>query len=425
MLKQSVILIFGKIFGAILGLISGIFLARILGPEKLGQYQIFLSTQTILITAVTLGIGNASIYFINKNIISEKTIVSSFLKIFIVIAFVSCIGFYMVVNNEISYFGKLNNSAFILFLIGTASLIITSILRPILYARQKVLQVTWVNLLPSIILIVGIICLVVIEKFNVSSVLAIWGIGNFIALVFSLFFHRHNISISEKIKSRVILDVGSYGIKLSASNLLFILISHTSVFFINKISNNGFADVGLYSRAIAISSIVYMIPTAVGPLLFSRWSSNMKKEEYEYEIQKSLRVFNTLSFIVVLLGSIFSNLIIYVLYGVEFLSVQKTLIVLLISLIFQVVSEILNNYLASQGKAILTMYSLLISFIIIIGGNVLLVPIYGINGAAMAVLASSCLNSFVLYYFVAKDIKINIFSNLIIRKEDFEFLIKS
>ena len=424
MLKQSFILIFGKIVAAALGLVSGIFLARVLGPEKLGQYQIFISTQTVLITSVTLGIGNSSIYFINKNKITEKAVVSSFLKIFIVLAIVSCIGFYIIVNNETNYFGKIEKGGFILFLLGTASLIIISILRPILFVRKKVLQITWINLLPSIFLIIGVIGLLVVKKLSVFNVLSFWGIGNFIALLFSLLYHKHNISFNEKIKLKNVLDVSFYGIKLSASNLLFILISNTSIFFINKISEGGFSDVGLYSRAIAISSIVYMIPTAVGPLLFSRWSTNLNKNECKNEIQKTLRVFNTLSVVVIIIGVIFSNTILQILYGIEFISAQNTLIILLISLMFQVRSEVFNNYLASQGRAMLTMYSLLITFVFIIVGNMILIPIYGISGAAIAVLISSFINSLILNLFVNKEIKIGFINSLFINKEDLNYLVK-
>ncbi|WP_314242157.1 oligosaccharide flippase family protein [Empedobacter tilapiae] len=422
MLRSSFILILGRVLGAAFGLISGIFLARILGAEKLGQYQIFLSTQTILITLVTLGIGNASIYFINKGKISEKEIVSSFLKILAIIAAISCLCFYFVINKNTGYFGSIDSISFLLFLLGTASLIIISVLRPILYARQKVLQVTFTNLLPSFILIIGVLGLVLWNKLDVSNALSIWGIGNFLALLFSLFFHRHYISLSQKINIKNVSEITFYGVKLSASNLLFILIGNTSVFFIKMLSVEGFSDVGLYSRAIAISSIVYMIPTAVGPLLFSRWSSSMVKNEYELEIQKTLRIFNTISFVIILLGSVFSSLIIYALYGEEYLSIQKTLIILLFSLIFQVMSEVFNNYLASQGKAILTMYSLLASFLVIVIGNIILVPLYGINGSAIAVLLSSITNSMILYLMVRRSIDIKLVNILIINRSDVLFL---
>lgn len=425
MLRSSFILILGKVLGASFGLITGILLARILGAENLGQYQIFISTQTILVTAVTLGIGNASIYFINTGKVSEKEIVSSFLQIFIFIAIISSLCFFLIVRNNIDYFGWVNTTSLILFLVGTASLVIISILRPILYARHKVRQVTIINLLPSLILVVGIVGLIAINILNVSNVLAIWGLGNFMAMLFLLFYHKNNISFSQNTSKSNVLDVCMYGVKLSASNLLYILISYTSVFFIKKVSLDGFSDLGLYSRALAISSIVYMIPVAVGPLLFSRWSSNLAQDEYKIEIQTTLRIFNTLSFLLFFLCTVFSNLIIDVLYGKEFLSIQYTLIVLLFSLIFQVISEVFNNFLASQGKALITLYALLVYFMLVVAGSLLLIPNYGIVGAAVAVLIGSFTNAMILYILVKKCIRISLLSCLLINNSDFRRIRKN
>ena len=422
MLKKGFVLILGRVLGAVFGLLSGVIMARVLGAEKLGQYNVFLSTQTIIVTLVTLGIGNASIYFINRELISEKEIITSFLKLFLLLSILTSIVFYIIVSLNNNYFGDIDSSHFFVFLVGTASIIIASILRPVLYACNRVNEVTFTNLLPPFVLLIGLFILFLQNDMSVSFVLSVWGVGNFLAVLFLIYFHRSNISSGIQLCWKNMLMVVKYGIKLSASNFLFVLISNASIFALKKLADDGFTDVGLYSRAVAISSIVLMIPNSIGPMLFSRWSH--ADIDYQSEIQKTLRVFNSISFFCIIITSLFSSLIIFILYGSDFLSIKTSLIILLCSLLFQGMSEVFNNFLASQGRAKLTLYSLMASFIVIILVNILLIPTMGINGAAIAVLASCMVNTCILYLFVRRIIPINLLDSLIVKKTDVDQFIK-
>lgn len=418
MFSDSVVLILGKFFSSFLGLLAGIILARSLGAANLGQYQIFLSAQTIAITLLTFGVGNSSILFINQDLIEEKEIVSSFLPIFFGIALFCSTCLFIIINSFNVYFGTLNNFSIICFLIGTGSLIILSVLRPILYARRKVYQVSILTTLPTFVLVIGIVLYEFLGILNVGNVLSIWGLGNFLVLLLSLYFHRSNISFDIKLNWPNIFKVSQYGIKLSASNLLLVIIANTSVFFIQYFSGKDFDQVGLFSRSIAISSLALLIPSAVGPLLFSRWSEIRNREIFKLEVEKALRIFTSMSLIIITISIVFSKYIIYFLYGKEYLSIQISLIILIISLLFQCMSEVLNNYLASQGKAILTFYSLVNAFIILLVGNFLLIPQFQINGAAIAVLLCAVTNSICLFYYVNKEININLLNSVLVRRKD-------
>lgn len=417
MFKRSFVLIVGKILGAIFGLISGIFIARILGATNLGQYQVYLSSQTVLITMFTFGIGNASIYFINSKRNSEQEIVSVFIKLFFPLAILISGLFYFAIKSDVDYYGVIQNEALLVFVIGTMSLIISSILKPILFTKQKVFEVTLSDLIPTFILVSGIAVLYFFNQLSVSNCLFLWGLGNFVCLAFLLIQHSENINFKIPLDFNIIKNVSLYGFKLSASNFLFILIGNTSIFFLNKFGTNGFNEIGLFSRAIAISSIISIIPNAIGPLLFSVWSKT-DVVNYKEQVEKTLKIFIYLSLSLALVGSLFSEFIIQLLYGSEFLSVKYPLIVLLISVLFQSISEVHNNFLASQGKANITMSSLFVSFVVICMANYILVPLIGIYGAAYSVLLSSVVNALLLSFFVRNELKLNYLNTILITRMD-------
>ena len=55
-----------QLFLGLMNLVIGIFLARWLSPAGIGRYTVIISAVTIISAFATLGIGTASIYYINN-----------------------------------------------------------------------------------------------------------------------------------------------------------------------------------------------------------------------------------------------------------------------------------------------------------------------------------------------------------------------
>lgn len=419
---NSILSILGKFIGALIGLLSGIILARSLGPDGLGQYQLFLSSQTITITLFSLGIGNASIYFISSKQISQKEIVSTFVKIFIPLSIgVSLVyGFFILYFDE--YFGSILQTTLLVFLIGTSSLVLSSILRPILYAEHKIKKVTFFNILPLLILLAGVSVVYFLSTVKVETSLFFWGIGNFITCVFLLINFKKDIDFSIKIQNNNLKKVIFYGIKLSATNLIFVFIGNVSVFLLKCLLVDGFEAVGLYSRAIAICSLIFMIPSSIGPMLFSKWSG-MEKQKLKIQVEQTTRILVLMTLLVSVFVVLFRNEIILLFYGNKFITVHTAIIILAPTLIFQTISEVMNNLLASIGKAGITLYVFLGTLVVIVVSNILLIPNWGIIGASISVFIGSVFNAIVLLVIVKKDIYISLKEALCFEKNDFAIFV--
>jgi len=419
--SNSILSVLGKFTGAFLGMLTGVILARALGPEALGQYQLFLSSQTIIITLFSLGIGNASIYFINSKLIAQKEIISSFVKIFIPSGIVVAILFGLSILLFDNYFGNILLTTLIVFLIGTTSLVISSILRPILYAEQKIKEVTFFNILPPLILLIGIGIYFICSSVIVETALFYWGIGNTLACVLLLQYYRKDINLKFKLNSKNIKSVFAYGLKLSASNLIFVLIGNVSIFLIKYLMHNGFEAVGIYSRAVAICSLIFMIPTSIGPLLFSKWSG-LKKETLKLQAEQTTRILLFITLIFTIIIILLRKQFIYLLYGNAYLIAHQAIIILAPTLIFQTISEIMNNLLASIGKAGVTLYAFIGSLILIIISSLMLIPWLGINGAAISVLLGAIFNAVILFYFGNKFVLLSFIDTILINKNDLTIL---
>ena len=64
--KKAYVSLSGSVLLVLLNFFVGIILARTLAPEGLGQYSLAISFVTIFGVIASLGLGDASIYYINN-----------------------------------------------------------------------------------------------------------------------------------------------------------------------------------------------------------------------------------------------------------------------------------------------------------------------------------------------------------------------
>ncbi|MDD4083248.1 MAG: flippase [Sphaerochaetaceae bacterium] len=163
-------------------------------------------------------------------------------------------------------------------------------------------------------------------------------------------------------------------------------------------------EVGIYSVAVKISEIGYFLPGAIALSLFPALMNSKKisNEKYFSRLQKMFDLFTWLPLIIILPIFFFSGFIINFLYGSEYSSAGIVLSILIWALLAIFVQSAVNNFINSEKLFKITLYSSLIGAVINIVANLILIPIYGIVGAAIATIIS--------YFFVAY------LSNLIFKK---------
>ena len=167
--QKSLFTIFGKFAGSGLALITSIFLARALGPEGLGQYQLLITTQVIAITFLTMGFGNSSIYFINNKKIEKSFLISNNIKFFTPIVFFFIILFLFCIYNFNIFFGQLTFFSCVVFALGAGSLILYNLLLPVLYIDLEVVKIQFLSLLSTVLFLTGIFLMFFVESITIKE----------------------------------------------------------------------------------------------------------------------------------------------------------------------------------------------------------------------------------------------------------------
>lgn len=154
-------------------------------------------------------------------------------------------------------------------------------------------------------------------------------------------------------------------------------------------------ELGVYSVAVKISEIGFFLPGVIAGSLFPAILASRKKSKKLYfaRLQKMFDIFTWVPFFIIIPIFFLSNFIIIFLYGVEFFSAGTVLAILIWALLAIFIRAGVDNYIVFEELYKIKLYYSLIGAIINIFANIILIPIYGIIGAAFATIIS--------YFFVA------------------------
>lgn len=209
--------------------------------------------------------------------------------------------------------------------------------------------------------------------------------------LYIIFFNREIFNFSYVTKSKLmVIFKSSYPLFISAIGIiLYSRIDQIMIkYFIGKES------VGLYSAIIKLSEIfTFILPVVLNIALsyFSRAGS--------FKLLKFLKIMNLYSIISILSIFIFSKFIISFIYTDEYLDVLSVLYVYSLSLVFITMGTMSNIWLIERGLQKYKVNRVLLGLFINIALNFMLIPEFGLIGAAVATLISQAISSLFANYF--------------------------
>lgn len=191
----------------------------------------------------------------------------------------------------------------------------------------------------------------------------------------------------------------------------------------------GDASVGIYSAATRISEAWYFIPTAIVAAVFPVLMSKYKAEKQD--VMKHLSSVMSLLVWLSIAAAIFVNMIgsyiIHIVYGIAY---EESSIILKLHIwagIFLCMGIVSGSWLVAEKKLKLNLYRNLAGLILNFALNLILIPLYGASGAAIATIFGLAM-AFFLFDIFHKDlremfwIKLSAFSPYILIKSIKHFL---
>ena len=381
--KNVVITVGSRVLVFMINLSSSIIIARMLGPERNGIYSLAFLLPSLLTTFTCFGIAPATAYYVGQNKYSLKEIFGNNILLSLVIGATSVvIGLiFIFLFQDIAFPGVSRFYLVVALPLIPLNLFFTYI-QYMYLGTQQIKEFNFTAIIQAILFLALVSIALFIFNAGIIGVLT----ANILALFLNniLLFMRVRKTLNGvcfKINLSYYKDVLLYGFKAQLNNILNFM--H---FRLDMLLMNVFMDpsaVGYYSVAVGIAERLKLISQSAGMVLFPKIASEDDKHRKEFTpiVSRNILLITTVAAICIFF---LSRWVVLVLYSEAYLKSVRPLQFLLPGIVALSICAILSNDVAGRGRPMLNTYFAAVTLIINLILNILWIPQYGIEGAALA-----------------------------------------
>lgn len=380
--KDTAFTVLANILTLVLGLGSSVILARLLGPEGRGIYALAGLLPSLVVTFINLGIGPATVYYTAQGQYQQKEILGNTIFLGLITGIIGTIvGLTVTIFLRENVFPNIA-AEYLLIAIGIIPVnLFFFYLRSLLLGAQRVKEYNVLDICQSFCFFaLAALALWVMGLGVIGALLAAiisWFLAATIALLWAW---RVADGISLRLNASYIKDVSMYGVQAHLANILGFLNYRLDMFLVNLFLNP--TAVGFYSISVGLAEKLWLISQAASVVLFPRVAAEtdaLRRKEFTPLVARTV-LWGTLLASLPLLFLV--RFVIVSLYSEEFLPAVRPLQILLPGIVVLSVWRLLANDLAGRGKPMLNTYITGVAVAVNIALNLLLIPYYGIEGAA-------------------------------------------
>lgn len=382
-------------------------LFRYLGPTLSGQYQFVLSFVTIFGIIIDFGIQQ----YVTKKISEQPDKAKQYFHNFLAVEVLLILLIYGAIA-LVGWYGGYEQQVYQAILVAGLGTALNGLTYPFLavmssfYDLRKVALINFLNSLIN----VAIIFIAIGTGKSIVFLASNQVIFSLVGLFLYYQFIKKHIPKPDVIQALTSLDRGLVKSIFVAALPFALLVGFSTVY--NRIDVVlithflGYTENGFYSAAYKFFDLLGFFPAVVSHSLYPVFASLMARGsvlEIRSIIEKYLRFLMALALPIAVGGMLLAKEIIFVLAGEQFLPAAPTLAILVWAPAILFVYITVNALVISQ----LTKFAVIITsanVVFNVVGNILLLPRYGIAGAAIMTLVSETIQAAFYFYLVRRNI---------------------
>jgi O-antigen/teichoic acid export membrane protein/ubiquinone/menaquinone biosynthesis C-methylase UbiE len=412
---SSFIVFFSKILVGVFLFLSQIVIARFLGAEGLGVFNLFLAVNGMVLLLGSLGLGTASIYLSNKAKKDFSQLFSNSLIFGVVWGLLLSFLTFLLFLLFPSVFKGLSFKYLIVALATIPLVIIYNYCLPLLLAKFRIIAWSVFSVLYALFIFLISFIFVVLLKLGTDG--AIYAVfitvltNLFLAVLYLMKFYK----ISWRFDLPLFLDQIKFGASAYLGDIFSTINFKLNVFVVNIFL--GVLNVAYYSVSYNIAALIFIIPYSLQQVLYSAWSSTpeIEVDQKTPRVARQALVFSIVSaFLLAFIGRFF----IIFFYGRSFLPSIMPFYLILPGGVFAAFAGIFFNNFFAKGKPYITSAILVASLFLNILLSIIFIPKIGVSGASLSASISYFFSSIVALIIFCKMTKQSLKDVIFIKKSD-------
>ncbi|OEF99781.1 hypothetical protein BHF71_00980 [Vulcanibacillus modesticaldus] len=391
-IKKIIESFFGKVSYVLFTMIFSLVATRLYGVEAFGEYTYAFTLVSFIMIFAKAGLDNGLIYYIPKNgnkYVSLSFFINAILSLLLVV-----LTFYFITDSFVRL---------MLPLVWLLSM--EQIYFGVYRATGKIKEYYFVNGFISILLR---ILLVIVFYFFIGKNAKSIALGVYFSFIFSIaiYFYQNKDRFNKIVYDKTFLR---YSFPLVIAAIMGVMMDRIDIIMLGTMIDK--KSVGIYQIAVQVANLTSVIlvifNTVFAPQISSLYHKG-KLEELRKIYMQSTRILSLISLVALIFIVIFSKYILLV-FGEDIVAGQFALVLRSIGQFINAAVGSVWLMLAMTGKPKLQMYGNFTASVINIVLNFLLIPRYGINGAAFASMIAIGFVNILGYLLVSREFKVKVY----------------
>lgn len=391
----------------LLGLVQSVVLARYLHPEGRGEYAILLWIPQLLVIMLPMGIQWSTVYYLREGSHPRPQVLQTAATISLILG-----GAGMVLAMGIgfsladSFLAGFSTGAMVAAAALVPVRVIDGFARGALRGLKEISTISLLNTVRPVLILVGVGLVIVVTDGGVSGLVAVVLVAEAAIVVAAFFLAFKGTPLRLRLEAAVAGPLLNYGIRIYLYSVLLFLNYRLDMGLIRYYL--GYEEVGYYATAVVLAELIWNLPQSLTFVLFP-YITGVTEEEKRVLTLKVCRISTALVGSACIAVAACAYPAIYLLYGAEFIPAVWPLLALLPGIFMMSVQQVLGVDLSSRNMPGKVTIAALVGLVVNVGLNVLLIPRWGIVGAAVASSISyGCVTGVVAYYYcVASHVPIS------------------
>jgi len=397
-IKNASWIIMCRVVQAVLGLIISMIMARYLGPSNFGLLNYANSIVTFVIPVMRLGIHGVLV----QEFVASEEYEGEILGTSITLSFISAIVCIIGIITFVSCVNAGERDTIIVCTLYSFTLIFQSF-EMINYWFQAKLLAKYSSII-ALIAYTVVSLYKIILLINRKSIFwfAVANTLDYLVIAAGLLIVYHRLGNQKlrylKRRAKKLISIGKYYI---LSDLLITVFAQTDRIMLKSMMGN--QATGYYSAAVACAGMTQFVFGAIidsmRPTIFE--SKKKSEELYKKNLARLFSVIIYLSIIQSVVMTLFAPLIVSILYGRQFIQSISALQIVVWYTTFSYLGSARNIWILAEGKQKhlwkINLFGALANVLL----NSLLIPLFGVNGAAIASLITQFATNFITGYIFA------------------------